>query len=77
MYFPRSCPICHSESLQRVLRHASFLVDLGGEVNPLGGISSYRCAKGHMFLVLPTGEVESGNKSHCALEVLKAHVQAG
>jgi hypothetical protein len=53
MHYQRSCPICRSESLQRVLRSAAFSVDLGGEVNPLQGVTSYRCPKGHVFLVLP------------------------
>jgi hypothetical protein len=67
MYFPRSCPICRSESLQRVLRHVTFLAELGGEQNALRGVISYRCAQGHVFMILPTGEVELGRKSHCAL----------
>lgn len=58
----RSCPICRSESLQRVLRHVTFSADLGGEVNALRGVASYRCPKGHVFLVLPTATVAPRRK---------------
>jgi len=53
MHPQRSCPICRSEALRRVLRDATFLADLGGEVNPLTGVTSYRCINGHVFMILP------------------------
>lgn len=37
-----------------MLREATFLADLGGEVNPLTGVTSYRCINGHVFLILPS-----------------------
>jgi hypothetical protein len=52
-----SCPVCRSESLQRVLRGATFSADLGGEINPLQGVTSYRCSQGHLFMILATAPV--------------------
>jgi hypothetical protein len=52
-----SCPVCRSESLQRVLRGAIFSAELGGEINPLRGITSYRCSQGHLFMILATATV--------------------
>jgi len=54
MYPQRSCPVCRSEVLRRVLRDATFLADLGGEVSPLADVTSYRCANGHVFMILPS-----------------------
>jgi hypothetical protein len=54
MHPRRSCPQCRSESLQRVLRGATFLVELGGETNLLRGVASYRCPQGHVFMTLPS-----------------------
>jgi hypothetical protein len=53
MHPQRSCPVCRSEALRRVLRDATFLANLGGEVNPLTGVTSYRCINGHLFMILP------------------------
>lgn len=59
----RSCPICRSEDVQRVLRDATFLADLGGEVYPLAGVTSYRCTNGHVFIILPPGADPASNSS--------------
>ena len=53
----RSCPICRSESLQRVLRDVTFSAALGSAIKPLPGVTSYRCPKGHVFMILPTETV--------------------
>jgi hypothetical protein len=57
MISQRSCPICQSESLEQVLRGTTFMAVLGGEMNPLTGVTSYRCPDGHLFMiVLPQPE---------------------
>jgi hypothetical protein len=45
--------------LRRVLRDATFLADLGGELNPLTGVASYRCSNGHVFLILEASTVDA------------------
>jgi hypothetical protein len=59
MMYQRSCPVCRSEVLRRVLRDATFLADLGGELNPLTGVASYRCSNGHVFLILEASTVDA------------------
>jgi hypothetical protein len=36
---------------------ATFSADLGGEINPLRGVVSYRCSRGHLFMILATAMV--------------------
>lgn len=40
------------------MRDVTFLANLGGELNPLDGIISYRCANGHVFLLLESVRLE-------------------
>lgn len=75
MHPHRSCPICRSEVLQRVLRDATFLADLGGEVNPLAGVMSYRCVNGHVFMILPSTAAEAATRPSNAIPLTRLRLQ--
>ena len=55
-----------------MLRAAVFSANLGGEINPLPGVTSYRCPKGHVFMVLPTETVAPRRKCDCPIFLLNA-----
>lgn len=74
MFPQRSCPVCRSEALRRVLCDATFLADLGGEVNPLGDVASYRCANGHVFMILPSFAAEPATQPSHALPFVRTRV---
>lgn len=69
MHSQRSCPICRSEDVRRVLRDVRFLADLGGEVHPLDSVTSYRCPNGHVFMILPSS-VEPASDAPSTLSLL-------
>lgn len=75
MMYQRSCPVCRSEALERVLRSARFLADLGGELNALTGVTSYRCVNGHVFMILQAPAVDQAKTTSQTLCVASA--QAG
>lgn len=74
MYSQRSCPVCRSEALRRVLRDATFLADLGGEVSPLADVTSYRCANGHVFMILPSIATEPATHPSRTLPFARSRV---
>jgi hypothetical protein len=51
-----SCRLCRSDLLQPVLQGATFQVTLGGEMNPLLDVASYRCPNGHLFMTVQNDE---------------------
>jgi hypothetical protein len=55
-----------------VLHGATFSADLGGEINPLPGVTSYRCPEGHVFMLLPTEVVAPQRKCDCPSFLLNA-----
>ena len=73
MIYQRICPVCRSEVLQQVLRDATFLADLGGELNPLTGVASYRCTNGHVFMILQASTVDKAKATGGTLRVVSAH----
>lgn len=53
------------------MRDATFLANLGGELNPLNGVASYRCNNGHLFMILQASGLESAaNATNGTLRVL-------
>ena len=71
--YQRSCPVCRSEVLRRVLREATFLANLGGELNPLTGVASYRCTNGHVFMILQPSTVGTASAATGPMRVVSAH----
>ncbi len=55
------------------MREATFLADLGGELNPLTGVASYRCTNGHVFMILQPSTVDKANATTGNLCVVGAH----
>jgi hypothetical protein len=74
MYSQRSCPVCGSDVLRRVMRDATFLANLGGEVSPLTDVMSYGCVNGHVFMILPSFGAESATQLPRTLPFARAHV---
>ncbi len=50
------------------------MADLGGEVNPLAGVTSYRCMNGHVFMILPSLAEEPATQPSHALPFLRTRV---
>ena len=57
------------------MRNATFLANLGGELNPLNGVASYRCNNGHLFMILQASTMETaGSATTGTLRVVSARV---
>jgi hypothetical protein len=56
------------------MREATFLANLGGELNPLTGVASYRCTNGHVFMILQASAAETANATTGPLRVVSARV---
>ncbi len=52
MCSPKTCPVCSTSDIQPVLRSTLLSAEIGDEVYKTGGVLAYRCAYGHVFMVV-------------------------